>query len=336
MFRASPKLMEKLEATTKTSSTLPPDQRAFLDAARTGDANKVRELLAKRVPVDVREDFCTHYMQNEQTALMYAAGDGHLEVVKTLLKARADVKAIDKMVSRESGGEKTALHYAAGQPNVAVVEALLNAGADPNALTKNAWNRGYTPLIYALQAGHRDVVQLLIKRGTNLGSQIERKQTMSPLCAALDADRDEVSTETIRDFALLLLEAKADPNGVGDANQTAIFSLARAKADEFDWSIANELLAKLLKAGAKPDWLNKFGSTALETALIRKNPEAIRLLLEAGADVNRVFKRGTALDIIEYDTKNCGKDKDSLQRCKEITAILKKSGAKRKAQLPDV
>src|SRR6185369_16712599 len=111
------------EANTKTSSTLPPDQRAFLDAARAGDIDKVRELLAKGVPVDAREDYASdreYYQQSEQTALMYAAGGGHLDIVKMLLKAGANVNAIDKMFSREYGGEQTALHYAARQPNVAI------------------------------------------------------------------------------------------------------------------------------------------------------------------------------------------------------------------------
>src|SRR5579871_219941 len=134
MFHASPKFMEKLEAETKTSSSLPPEHRAFLDAARTGDAQKVRQLLANGVPVDVREDFAPgrYYEQSEQTALMYAAAEGHLEVIRILLKAGASVNAIDKMFSREFGGEQTALHYAARKPNVAVVEELLNAGADVN------------------------------------------------------------------------------------------------------------------------------------------------------------------------------------------------------------
>jgi len=51
MFKESPKFMEKLEAQTKSTSTLPPDHRAFLDAARTGDIERVRELLAEGVPV---------------------------------------------------------------------------------------------------------------------------------------------------------------------------------------------------------------------------------------------------------------------------------------------
>jgi uncharacterized protein len=354
--------MEKLEAQSKSSSTLPPVPRAFLDAARTGDADKIRELLAKGVPVDLREDFCLHYHQNEQTALMYAAGAGHLEIVRILLKAGANVNAIDKMESREDGGEQTALHYAARQPNVAVVEELLNAGADPNALTKNAWNRGYVPLIYALRAGNRDVVQLLIKCGTNLGSKIGRKQAMSPLCAAIAAQRDDVPAAAIRDFVLLLLEAGADPNGLGDANNIAIFGLASVDANNpknLPFEIANELLEKLLKAGAKPDWLDKFGFAALFSAIFRQNPGAVKMLLEAGADVNRISQRGTALDMVEGDTARCEKDRreseasplpddekeaerqkryrvvleDKLRRCKETLEILKRFGAKRKSEL---
>jgi uncharacterized protein len=363
MFHASPKFMEKLEAESKSKSTLPPDHRAFLDAAYNGDANKVSELLAKGVPVDTREDFCVHYHQNEQTALMYAAGGGHLEIVRLLLKAGADVTAVDKMMSREDGGEKTALHYAAGQPNVAVVEELLNAGADPNALTKNTWNRGYTPLIYALRKGHRDVAQLLVQRGTNLSSKIGRKQAMSPLCAVVGANCGEISVETIRDLVLMLLNAGADPNGTGDANATAVYTLTQVEANDsknLPSDVANQLLEKLLKSGAKPDWLDKFGSSPLQSAILRQNPSAVKLLLEAGADVNRITARGTAMDINESRTKEFEKDwrdlesaplppdektaerqkryraalADKLRRCKEVGEILHKLSAKRKSELP--
>ena len=355
--------MQKLEAESTTSSTLSPDHRAFLDAARTGDAGKIRELLAKGVPVDMREDFCVHYLQNEQTALMYAAAGGHLEIVRLLLKASANVNAIDKMLSRQDGGEKTPLHYAATQPQAVVVEELLNAGADIDALTKNAWNRGWTPLAHALRKGHRDVVRLLVNRGANLSSKVGRKQAYAPLCAAIDARRDEVSAETIRDLFLLLLEAKADPNGTGDANQTAVATLAGMDPSDpknLPAETVNFLLEKLLKAGAKPDWVDKFSSTPLRSALVRLNPGALKLLLEAGADGNRIFSGGTALDLNEQDKEiweNNLKEAEvlpppvdekagnrqkqlltalaaKLQRCKEIGEILRQFGAKRKKELP--
>jgi len=363
MFRASEKLLQKLEAETTTESRLPADHRAFLDAAIAGDLDKVKQLLAKGVQVDVREDFAPteYYEQSGQTALMYAAVGGHVEVVRVLLKAGANVNAIDKMRSREYGGEKSALHYAAQQPNVAVVEELLNAGADVNALTKNIQNRGYTPLIYALQRGHRDIAQLLIKRGTNLTSKVGKKQAMSPLCAVLDS-REDVPDETVRDLFLMLLDAKADPNSTGDANQTALFGLAGTDCDNpnnLSVEIANVLLEKLLKAGAKPDWMEKFESRPLESALIRKNPGAVQLLLKAGADVNQLYKRGTALDIVERDIQLCEENvknlksgpkhedpkraetvnkaiathEGKLQRCQEIEEILRKAGAKKKSEL---
>lgn len=355
--------MEKLAAESKSSSTLPPDHRAFLDAARTGDIERVRGLLAKGVPVDVREDFCTHYRQNEQTALMYAAGAGHLEIVRVLLKAGANVNAIDKMTSRESGGEQTALHYAAGQANVTVVEELLNAGCDPNALTKNAWNRGWTPLAFALRAGHREIAQLLVKRGTNLTSKIGRKQAYSPLCAALDAKRDGVPAETIRDFVLLLLDAGADPNGTGDLSATALFSLAGRDTDIQATVLSEEittlLAEKLLQAGAKPDWPNKFGWVPLHTALSEQKAGMVKLLLEAGADVNRITPRGTAQDIAQADLANYEERlreltaspapadeqaakrqkqlrdlfEDKLRQCKEIEETLRRFSAKRKSEL---
>lgn len=113
MFRASSAFLARLEARNPSASKLPPDHRAFLDAAGAGDVEKIRELLAEGVPVDVREDFSVHYSQIDQTALMYAAGEGQFEVVRLLLKAGASISAIDKMLSREDGGEQTALHYAA-------------------------------------------------------------------------------------------------------------------------------------------------------------------------------------------------------------------------------
>jgi hypothetical protein len=84
------------------------------------------------------------------------------------------------------------------------------------------------------------------------------------------------------------------------------------------------------------------------------------LLLEAGANVNRVFKRGTALDIIEGDIALCEENLknlmamplpddekraasikqarltagNKLRRCHEIMEILLQFGAKPKSALP--
>lgn len=330
MFHASPKMMAHLDATSKTASTLPPDQRAFLDAAKKGDAHTLRELLAKGVPVDVREDFD---MPWEQTALMHAAFGGHLEAVQVLLKAGASVSAVDKNAGDSEGGN-TALHHAMHGKNPAVVEALLAAGAEVNA-----WSTSRnTPINHAIRENFPEAVRLLVKRGANLGSKFGKKQGRSPLVAAAEATWERVPAEVIRDFITLLLEAGADPNGTGNRSTTALSKLATAR--DIPNEIAIPLMEALLKAGAKPDLMDADGSTALISAVAYENPPAVRLLVKAGADVNRIFlprhatKERTVLDMNDSDVKQKDNDEASAKRYREVSKILLAAGAKRRSELP--
>jgi len=354
MFHATAKFLDKLAGSSQSKSKLPPDQREFLDAARSGDEAKVRALLAKGVPVDVREDFCTQALQNLQTALMYAAWSGHLTTVTALINAGASLSAADKNMSREDEGEQTPLHYAVRQKNLSVIEEILNAGADVNALT----TRKNTPLNTALWHGNIEGVRLLIQRGTNLSSKIGRKQVRSPLFAAIDAIRNEVPSEIACENFLLLLNAGADVNGTGDLDQTPVYPLILQ--EKLSDEAALPLLEKLLQAGAKPEWADKIGNSPLESALQRHKPWAVKLLVEAGADINRVYRDWTLLDLTEQnlamlernlkqfsegpipaDEKRATLIRQSIAmqeqrvgRCREILEILGKLGAKRKADLP--
>lgn len=369
---AGKKMLDGVKALRECLSTLdadsvilfsigfPPEERAFLDAARTGDIKKVRKLLDQGVPVDARDELGIHYLQVRQTALMYAAGGGHLEVVRLLLKAGASVAATDTVRSQDDGGGQTALHYATGRDNVAVVEELLNAGADLNALTIGVHKPGYTPLICALRIGQREIVHLLIQRGANMGSKIGDQPAYSALCAVLEARDIQISAETIRDLFLLLLKSGADPNGVSSSKRTALFQVLIKERDtghtDLPEPITNLLVEKLLKAGANPDWIDDFGSVPMQTALSYQKVRAVKLLIKAGADVNRVTPQGRALSFLEEDIAKCKKSlselspsppkdeeaagrwkkvravlEEKLRRRMEIRKILRRSGAKRNA-----
>ena len=89
-------------------------------AARAGNAERVRELLAEGIPPDAEES------KNGHRALHQAAASGKIEVVEVLLDAGAEVDALD-------GAGMTALMRAAVPAAVPVGKRLLAGGAEVNA-----------------------------------------------------------------------------------------------------------------------------------------------------------------------------------------------------------
>ncbi|HEU4754180.1 MAG TPA: ankyrin repeat domain-containing protein, partial [Armatimonadota bacterium] len=251
---------------------------AFFAAVQAGDLEAVREHLAAGLPVDLHDE-----RGREATALMYAARHGRAEIVRLLLDAGADVSARD-WKDPEMAGQRTALHYAATSADPEVLRLLLAAGADPNAIDSH----GETPLSRAVRENNEPAVRLLLEGGANVRLRPRSRNYTPPLCAAAEAGNLSLLS--------LLLEAGADPNAADGTRQTPLFAAARS-ADETGAPIA----AALLRAGADPDPLNKWGDPPLLGAVLYKNLEVIRLLAEAGANLSRIFPRGTALEIVEQD-----------------------------------
>jgi ankyrin repeat protein len=92
-----------------------------------------------------------------ETALMTAARTGKVDAVKLLLARGADAKAV------EGWRGQTALMWAAAENHTEVAQTLIEAGADVNARS----NGGFTPLLFAVRAGKRDVVNALLAKGAN-------------------------------------------------------------------------------------------------------------------------------------------------------------------------
>ena len=120
----------------------------LMQAARTGDIETVRRLIAAGTDVNARDE-------RGWTAIAYAVYDadakrGYAEVVQALIDAGADLEAA-------IGYGVRPLMLAAGYGEAEVVATLLNAGAD--VLAKN--EGGFTALMMAKQKFYVDVINML-------------------------------------------------------------------------------------------------------------------------------------------------------------------------------
>ncbi len=130
---------------------------------------------------------------------------------------------------------------ASQQGDLPKVAAMLEKGVPVDVRDDDGMPWDQTALMYAAANGHIDLVRLLIDKGANV-----------------------------------LAKDKAPP-GEGGGRQ-AIHYAARGK-----WV---EVIAALLKAGANPNALDKEGETPLTKAIANGNVEVARFLLGHGADVN--------------------------------------------------
>lgn len=153
---------------------------AIAEAARQGDLERVRALLAQRNDVNIP-------LGDGMTALHWAAERGDAAMTAALLKAGA------KVTPTTRNGGYTPLHIAARAGNGGVVQSLLAAGADPKVLTTT----GATALHLAAQAGDVASVNALVARKADVNAP-ERNWGQTPLMFAASADRPAVITALIK------------------------------------------------------------------------------------------------------------------------------------------
>ncbi|GAB0201092.1 GA-binding protein subunit beta-2 [Grus japonensis] len=123
--------------------------KRLLEAARKGEDDEVRKLMARGAP------FTTDWLGT--SPLHLAAQYGHYSTAEVLLRAGVSRDARTKV-------DRTPLHMAAADGHTHIVELLIRNGADVNA--KDMLKM--TALHWATEHNHRDVVELLIKYGADV------------------------------------------------------------------------------------------------------------------------------------------------------------------------
>ena len=262
-----------LDAGAEPNAALPEGETVLMTAARTGDAASIRVLLVRGADPNLRDGF------RGQTALMWAAARNNADAVHALAELGADLHAKTETVERAPGGNR--LFY-----------------APPPT--------GFTALLFAARGGHIDAVQVLLAAGADINDTLSDGQS-ALVVAVANANWE---------LADYLLERGADPNLAG-AGWNALHQIARTRrmntgfgfpgpipsgsVDSIDVlkkmiDVGGDVNARMTVNGMKDgqrNRLNRLGATPFFLAAKVTDTEAMRVLLDAGADATVPSADGT-------------------------------------------
>jgi ankyrin repeat protein len=218
--------------------------------AQQGDRDGVQLLVKQHADVNVAQG-------DGMTALHWAAYNNDLEMAKILLAAGASVKAATRIEGL------TPLAMACTNGNAAMIDVLLKAGSDANS-----GNEIWTALMMASASGGVESVRLLLDHGANVNTkEASHNQTAVMFAAARN-----------RAGVIALLASRG-----AELNETTkVIPLARQVLD----GNGNPLPGASDKERANARVMG--GMTALHFAARDGQKDAVRALVEAGADVNAV------------------------------------------------
>jgi ankyrin repeat protein len=345
-----------LAAGADVNSPTTEGQTALMLVARTGNLEAAKLLLSHGAQVDAREQWAGQTAliwaaAESQPQMVKLLLEHHADP-----NARSVVRDWQRKVTAEGRpkdmhrGGLTPLLYAARQSCIECARTLLARGADINLPDPD----GRTALLLALLNFHRDFAKFLISKGADINAWDFWGE--APLFIAVDLkspqrtgriDLPAIEATTGDEIVELLLKAGANPNvqlklrppyrnAVFDRNQNPIFTtgatplmraargadiptmkLLLARGALVDLQNVNNVTALLAAAGAGR------GLTIVDGHMVNEKEtiETVRLLKEAGADVNAVTKNGeTALHTA------------ALRGWNELVQLLVGYGAKLDAQ----
>jgi len=180
--------------------------RKLRDAAARGDAEAVRDLLARDAPVDAQDE-------QGNTALLLATAGNHIEVARSLLLHGAN----PNLKNRQSD---SAFLLAGAQGRLEIVRMAMSYGAD----LKSTNRYGGTALIPACERGHVETAKALIAAGVDV-NHVNRLGWTCLLEAVLLSDGGPRHQAIVSE----LIAARADLN-LPDAQGVTALAHARARA----------------------------------------------------------------------------------------------------------
>uniref|UniRef100_A0A8B9MW36 [histone H3]-lysine(9) N-methyltransferase n=1 Tax=Accipiter nisus TaxID=211598 RepID=A0A8B9MW36_9AVES len=241
--------------------------RQLYVSVKQGELQKVVLMLLDNLDPNFQSD-----AQSKRTPLHAAAQKGYLEICHLLLQAGANINATDKLrrtplmeavannhveaarymvrrggcvYSKEEDGS-TCLHHAAKNGNLEMVDLLLSTGqVDVNAQD----NGGWTPIIWAAEHKHIEVIRRLLTRGADV-TLTDNEENICLHWASFTGSAE---------IAEVLLNAQCDLHAVNFHGDTPLHIAARESY--------HDCVILFLSRGADPEVRNKEGDSPLDLTL---------------------------------------------------------------------
>jgi len=291
-------------------------------AAKAGDVDGIKSLLALEIFIDSRDD------DKGETPLMVAAANDKLQAVKYLLEHGADpslqanngwnvlhfasqggnpeiielilshVPSIDS-ITKEG---VTPLMVAASNDKLQAVKCLLEHGADPSLQDNNGWN----VLHFASPGGNPEIIELILSHVPSIDS-ITKKGSTPLMLAVYNAKLQAVK---------YLLEHGADPS-LQDITGWNVLHYASQGGNP-------EIIELMLSHVPSIDSIIKEGVTPLMVAASNDKLQAVKYLLEHGADLS--LQNNNGWNMLHFASQ-CGNPEIielMLSHVPSIDSIIKK------------
>jgi ankyrin len=309
------------------------DQR-LIDAVTRGDHAAIRSLAGQKVDVNATAPDGT-------TALHWAARRDDVDTGRLLIASGAKVDAATRY-------GVTPIHLAGINGSAAMLETLIRAGADPNAANPG----GETVLMTTARTGRVDAVTLLLDRGATVDARehvrgqtalmwavIENHPEVVRLLLARGADIDAQSKIEIPDGTTGEPQGRSGnigAHGPGMYRSRAVPSPTGAMTPLLYAARDGNLpmVRLLLDAGAEIDRPSANGTTPLVVAILNNHIELALNLVERGADINRAdrfHERGPLFAAVERRNPDFTRDTappvEDARDPMELIEVLLKRGA---------
>ena len=233
----------------------------MIAAARSGDTEKVKQLLSKGADVNAPEP------ESGDTPLLAAIDKGQWATAEYLLMQRPDLSLEDK-----NGNSPLYLAVSRGDSALAMVNLLLEAGAQVDLGPKTGDNAGATSLHIACATGANGCLESLLQHGASATKQIPSGAT--PLhTAAIGGDQRTID---------LLCKAGGSVSALNEDKRTPLHNCGitgNAKA-----------AAALIQQGALVDGADAEGCTPLMRAVMKNHAEVAKIFLDHGADPDVIVR----------------------------------------------